>query len=160
MAQCAGEEMNKLQQLRKDIIEHHEKVLSFLDSKMDEYAVILDKLDALEIGYVSADDGYISINLTGDKHKLNAAFGILRRFGYLPNSRPEPKSSTYSTYFQKEGVTGLVFFNFSSTQCRRVKTGTVTKEVTEDVYEIVCDEQEYPEISTQPVATVADEIPF
>lgn len=150
--------MNKLQQLRKDTVEHHEKVMAFLDSKMDEYAPIVEKLEALELGYMSVDDGYISFNLTGDKHKLNAAFGILRRHGYLPNSRPEPKSSTYSTYFQKEGETGLVFFNFSSTQCRRVKTGTVTKEVTEDVYEIVCDEQEYPEVAVTEVAVV--EVPF
>jgi hypothetical protein len=152
--------MNTLQQLRKDLIENHEKTLAFLDSKIDEYAPIFEKLEALELGYISVSDGYISFNLTGDKHKLTTAFGILRRHGYLPNSRPEPKSSTYSTYFKKEGVTGLVFFNFSSTQCRRVKTGTVTKEVTEDVYEIVCDEQEYPEVETLPMASVADEIPF
>lgn len=151
--------MNKLQQLRKDTIEHHEKVLAFIDSKMEEYTPIIEQLEALELGYLSVDEGYISLSLTGDKHKLNAAFGILRRHGYLPNERPEPKSSTYSTYFQKEGVTGLVFFNFSSTQCRRVKTGTVTKEITEDVYEIVCDEQDHSQVASTEVPA-AVEMPF
>lgn len=137
--------MNKLQQLRDEAIKNHAEVLAFIDSKMAEYGPLLDEFEKLEPTLVQADNGYISIHLAGDKHQLNAAFAILRRRGYEPNARPEPKSSTYSTYFQKEDVTGLVFFNFSSTQCRRVKTGTRTREVTEDVYEIVCDEQEYPE---------------
>lgn len=137
--------MNKLQQIRADAIKKHEKVLAFIDSKMAEYGPLLEEFEKLEPTLVDADNGYISIHLTGDKHQLNAAFALLRRRGYEPNSRPEPKSSTYATYFTKEGVPGLVLFNFSSTQCRRIKTGTRTREVTEDVYEIVCDEQTYPE---------------
>lgn len=137
--------MNKLQQLRADAIKKHERVLAFIDSKMTEYGPLLDEFEKLEPTLVDADDGYISIHLTGDKHQLNAAFALLRRRGYEPSSRPEPKSSVYNTYFTKDGQPGLVFFNFSSTQCRRVKIGTRTHEVTEDVYEIVCDEQKYPE---------------
>lgn len=136
--------MSKLQQLREQVIKKHARVLAFIDSKMSEYGPLLDEFEKLEPTLVDANDGYISIYLAGDKHQLNAAFGILRRRGFEPNSRPEPNSSTYGTYFQKEGAPGLIFFNFSSTQCRRVKTGTRTREVTEDVYEIVCDEQEYP----------------
>lgn len=150
--------MNKLQQIRKEAIEHHQRLLAFIDSKLEEYAPLLEEIEKLEPTSVSVDEGYLSINITGDKHKLNAVFGVLRRRGYEPNSRPEPKSSTYVTYFQKQNVSGLIFFNFSSTQCRRVKTGTRTREVTEDVYEIVCDEQEYPHVA--PVATCADEVPF
>jgi hypothetical protein len=137
--------VNKLQKLRDELVEKHKETLAFIDSKMDEYGPLLDEFEKLETTLVTADDGWISIHVVGDKHQLNAAFAMLRRRGYEPNSRPEPKSSTYSTFFQKEDVPGLVFFNFSSTQCRRVKTGTRTREVTEDVYEIVCDEQEYPQ---------------
>lgn len=137
--------MNKLQQLREEQVKKHERVLAFIDSKMPEYGPLLDEFEKLEPTLVNAEDGYIDIHLAGDKHQLNAAFGILRRRGFEPNSRPEPKSSTYSAIFRKEDSAGMVFFHFSSTQCRRVKTGTRTREVTEDVYEMVCDEQEYPE---------------
>lgn len=136
--------MNKLRQLREEAVKNHERVLAFIDSKMSEYGPLLDEFEKLEPTLVNADDGYISIDLAGDKHQLNAAFGILRRRGFEPSARPESKSSTFSTIFRKEDDEGMIFFNFSSTQCRRVKTGTRTREVTEDVYEIVCDEQEYP----------------
>lgn len=152
--------MNKLQMLRQEIVEQCEKRLAWIDKQQAEYGPLLDELEKLSPQLVNVEDGWISFNLVGDKHLLNAAFGLMRRHGYEPYNRPEKNSSTYSTHFKKENVDGLVFFSFSSTQCRRVKTGTRTRTVEEDVYEIVCDEQEYPEMAPQQHETESVEMPF
>jgi len=152
--------MNKLQTLRQEIVQQHEKRLAWIDSQQAEYGPLLDDLERLNPQFVNVEDGWVSFNLTGNKHMLNAAFGIMRRHGFEPHSRPEKNSSTYQTHFKKENVDGLVFFNFSSTQCRRVKTGTRARTVEEDIYEIVCDEQQYPEHAEAPQSQPEEEMIF
>lgn len=149
--------MNKLQQLRQELITKHERILAYLDKQAPVLGPLLDEVEKLEPTSIYAEDGYVSINLTGDRHVLNAGFGTLRRHGLNTNDRPKKGESQYMGTFTKPEVSGLVFLNFSSTQCRRVKTGTRTREVVEDIYETVCDEMELPESAKVPVA---EEIPF
>ena len=101
------------------------------------------------IMYVQYDVTNHSIDLTisGDKHVMEAVWGVLRKAGYEPDSRvkDEPISS-FSTWFRlansgydEPNYKRLkVWFNFCSTKCRRVQTGV--KMVEQPVYEVICDE--------------------
>lgn len=139
--------MSKLQQLRKEAVERHEKLLTYIDTYAAVLNPILEEVEKLDPQRVDVDDGYTNLNIIGDKHKLNAIFGILRRHGYAPDHRPKAGQSSYCEFFRRSDSESepTIWLSFSSTQCRRVKTGTVTRTVTEDVYETVCDEQEFPE---------------
>lgn len=139
--------MNTIQRLRKEACDKHAALLAYYDKMQELIAPLLEEFEKLNPTAMSVEDGYTSISLTGDKHVLNAAFGILRRHGFNTTSRPEAKQSTYSTFFSHAATESYsaVYFNFSSTQCRRIKTGSRERTVTEDVYELVCDEMELPE---------------
>lgn len=153
--------MNKLQQLRKELIDVHERKLAYLDKQAALLGPLLDEMEKLEPTSVYVEDGYLSIGVSGDKHKLNAAFGALRRHGLKTSDRPEKGQSQYMGTFTKPETVGLVFLNFSSTQCRRVKVGQRTREVTEDVYEVVCDEMVLDaEHALPPAPKPAEELPF
>lgn len=147
--------MNKLQQLRKEVIEKHEALLKYIDSQI-AVAPLLDDADKLEPTSLYIENGWTSLSVTGDKHKLNAVFGMLRRHGWQTATRPEKGQSQYNAFFYKGGHSGSVYLSFSSTQCRRVKVGTRTKEITEDIYETVCDEQEFPAPDTKPAAVMEE----
>jgi hypothetical protein len=64
-------------------------------------------------------------------------FGVLRRAGLTPRSRPQEKEPVYTTWWNWEDGNN-VWISFSSTSCKRVKVGTEMKEV--DVYETVCED--------------------
>lgn len=154
--------MNKIQELRAEAIKRHERLMAYLDAQEKVLGPVFEELSKLEPTALDVEPSYATCCLTGDRHKLNAAFGVLRRHGFEPGSRPEAKQSQYATFFTRKNDVGLyteMFFQFSSTQCRRVKVGTRTKTVEEDVYETVCDEQEYPERAEQK-EDEAQELPF
>lgn len=80
----------------------------------------------------------LDVRLTGDKTKFLALLRVLARFGMKP-PKVEKGATGFSHFFYPEDMPGLqVYVTFSSTVCRRVKTGT--KMVEQDVYETVCDE--------------------
>jgi hypothetical protein len=86
----------------------------------------------------SVDSTSYNISITGPRADLDVMFGILRRFGLQPSSRPEEKTQYYSTYWTFNDSTDSVFVMFSSTSCRRVQVGTKMEEV--PVYDTVCEE--------------------
>lgn len=152
--------MTKLQQIRKEAVERHERLLAYLDAHSAVLHPLLEEIEKLEPHRIDVDDGYTNLNITGDKHKLNAVFGLLRRHGFMPAERPKAGNSSYSTFFRNpdDASAPTLWLSFSSTQCRRVKVGSRTRTIEEDIYETVCDEQEYPEV--KPSAEVVDEMPF
>jgi hypothetical protein len=88
---------------------------------------------------VSVDSTSYNINITGPRADLDVMFGILRRFGLQPKSRPEEKTQYYSTFWKfDELMSEFLFVTFSSTSCRRVQVGTKMEEV--PVYDTVCEE--------------------
>ena len=84
---------------------------------------------------VLGSTGY-NVNITGSRADLDVMFGVLRRAGLTPDSRPVEKHSNYSTYWRTEGFRVWVWF--TSTSCKRVQVGTKVEEV--PVYETVCEE--------------------
>jgi len=87
---------------------------------------------------VGVDSSSYNISITGPRADLDVMFGILRRLGLQPTSRPQEKTQYFSTYWTFEGTTDYIFVMFSSTSCKRVLVGTKTQEV--PVYETVCEE--------------------
>jgi hypothetical protein len=86
---------------------------------------------------VSVDGSSYTISITGPRADLDVMFGILRRHGLQPGSRPEEKTQYYSTYWTFKDSTNYVFVMFSSTSCKRVQVGTKVEEV--PVYDTVCE---------------------
>jgi hypothetical protein len=81
--------------------------------------------------------GTIYVSMTGDKDKLIQAFRIFRTAGMeFIGDRPKKGDSTWHSAFRHPTQTVYVFFQFTSSVCRRVKTGT--KMVEQDVYEVQC----------------------
>lgn len=105
------------------------------------------------------DGDWIFVPLSGDKHKFLAFVRIIRKHGF-----EKPNVEKNATGFSNLSMLGEVpiYFQFSSTACRRVKIGTKTVE--QDVFETVCDEMmPYGDSSPAPVSaesTCANDIPF
>ena len=87
---------------------------------------------------VSVDGSAYNISITGPRADLDVMFGILRRLGLQPTSRPQEKTQYFSTYWTFEDTTDYIFVMFSSTSCKRVQVGTKMEEV--PVYDTVCEE--------------------
>ena len=66
---------------------------------------------------------------------------VFRKLGSIDyrvaSERPKPTESYWVGLFMREDWIKVWLF-FSSTSCRRIKTGTRMQEV--DVYEVICDE--------------------
>ncbi len=100
---------------------------------------IVDKLIGLNIEPYY--DSSLNIHFTGDKHKLAAVVRILRTGGMISQTDPPTaNASSWWAYFRTQDYSKECYINFSSSVCRRVKTGT--KMVQQDVYETVCGESD------------------
>jgi hypothetical protein len=132
----------KLQVIKKELIQKHEDLMESIEASETVTGPLLDEFEKLTPTNVYFEGECLNISLTGDKHKLLAAIRILRRHGYKADKAPEDKSPNYYAFFHKEDSM-IVWFSFSSTKCRRIKVGTKTVE--QDIYETVCDEQEFPQ---------------
>jgi hypothetical protein len=144
-----------IKQLNDKLREKRERLKKFRDAiqaNADKLRAIL--ADFVEIGAEPIPDGdWIHITVTGDKHKFLQFCRAMRKHGV-----ELPKIEKGSTGFTKLHFLGDAYeitlcFNFSSTQCRRVKVGT--KMVEQEVFEVVCDElmpyeQAQPVTATQP----------
>jgi hypothetical protein len=92
----------------------------------------------INIQYVYADTGSYNVNITGSRADLDIMFGLLRRAGLTPVSRPKEKESEYGTKWYTEDRSFRIWIFFASTSCKRVQVGTKTVE--QPVYETVCEE--------------------
>jgi hypothetical protein len=108
-----------------------------------------------------SDGDWIFVPLSGDKVKFLAFVRLICKHGF--DKPTVEKGATGFTRLDQIGTGDdlvYVYFQFSSTQCRRVKVGTETVE--QDVYETVCDEL-MPYGDTPPPAAPRsefDSIPF
>ena len=150
-----------IKQLNDKLRQKREKLKKFRDAiqaNADKLRAIL--ADFVEIGAEPITDGdWIHITVTGDKHKFLQFCRAMRKHGI-----ELPKIEKGSTGFTKLHFLGdayelTLYFNFSSTQCRRVKVGT--KMVEQEVFEVVCDEL-MPYEPAQPATASApsDDLPF
>ena len=89
--------------------------------------------------HIYIDSSSYNISITGSRADLDIMFGVLRRAGLVPDSRPQEKTPYYSTFWRWDADgSDYVWISFSSTTCKRVQVGTKVEEVA--VYETVCEE--------------------
>ena len=125
-------EANRIARRRAESIRRRMK----LDSKaVSDIVKALTKAD-LKINSVDVDGSGYDIYVTGSRADLDVMFGILRRAGLEPDSRPQEKQSTYSKFWRNEVM--RIWVMFSSTSCKQVQVRTELREV--PVYEIVCED--------------------
>lgn len=105
------------------------------------------------------DGDWIYVPVTGDKIKFLAFVRCIAKHGFkAPKVEKGATGFTQLEYMGDGDDMVPVYFQFSSTACRRVKIGTKTVE--QDVYETVCDElMPYGE-QPAPTAPAEDSIPF
>jgi hypothetical protein len=110
--------------------------------KRDSKAImgIVNKLQTLGINvpHISIDGTSFNINITGSKDDLGMVFGLMRREGYEPSTRPADKQESYVAFWNNEKTKSRIWIYFTSTTCKRVQVGTKMQEV--PVYETVCEE--------------------
>lgn len=95
------------------------------------------KRAGVNVQNVYLDSSSYNISVTGTRADLDILFGVLRREGLTPDTRPKEKEPSYSTYWRWEDA-GCIWVWFSSTSCKRVQVGTEMKET--PVYEMVCED--------------------
>jgi hypothetical protein len=99
--------------------------------------------------------GSIDLTFTGNSDKLGRVWGILRRHGYSPGSRPEAGKTSFAAFWSCEDSSPL-FMIFTSSVCKRVQVGTELKEV--PIYETRCEEFAPPELEPSPASiAIAEE---
>ena len=101
----------------------------------------------------------IDLNFAGDAHKLAAVVRILRVSGFsTKGERPKKGDVTWHAYFAHPECDTKVWLYFTSSVCRRVKTGT--KMVEQDVYETHCDDISMPDESAGLLEMSAPQLPI
>jgi hypothetical protein len=79
----------------------------------------------------------LDISYAGDKHVLKSIFSTYRKLGYKTTKRPAENVTEFTSYWSHPDSDMRIWLKFTSTVCKRVKTGT--KMVQQDVYETVCE---------------------
>jgi len=106
----------------------------------------------------------MNINCAGDKHKLAAVIRILRISGFsTAANRPKQGDSSWYAWFDADNCTMRIWFSFTSSVCRRIKTGS--KMVSVDTYETVCgdisgEESVHLLPASNGVGLISDDTPF
>lgn len=107
--------------------------------------------------------GTIYVSMTGDKDKLTRAFRIFRTADMTFSAeRPKKGDSEWRAAFRHASQSVYVYFQFTSSVCRRVKVGTKTVE--QDVFETQCGDiggdEPTPLLSIVPAPALVDDLPF
>jgi hypothetical protein len=90
-----------------------------------------------KIGIESELTGNLDVSVTGDKKRLADIIRIFRIAGFSSDAeRPKQGDSSWYAYFSHPNCSVRIWFCFSSSVCKRVKTGS--KMVSVDTYETVC----------------------
>jgi hypothetical protein len=131
--------MKIIQQANRAARENAKKIASIIkrDGKRVSNIVRTLKRAGISIQSVYIDPTSYNISVTGTRAELDILFGVLRREGLTPDTRPKEKESSYSTYWRWED-SEVIWVWFSSTSCKRVQVGTEMKET--PIYETVCEE--------------------
>lgn len=120
----------------EDALNDKQKFLKVNRPAIVAIATALKKMED-NVSSFTVDSYSLNISIHGDKHVLIAAFSELRKLGYNTTKRPAANESYYSSRFEHEDFILPVYFNFSSSACRRVKVGT--EMVEKPIYETVCE---------------------
>lgn len=125
-----------LNDLEKEIIANQEMIESIYNQAEE-----LNKIEGISIDVrIDMSTTSIDMHVAGDIRAFKGAWQILRNQGYEPSARPESheRLSAFNTYWNKPEHKLKVWFNFTSSVCKRIQVGTKTVE--EPIYEVICDD--------------------
>lgn len=130
--------MNVVQQANKDARINARRTSAVIKRDGKRVAAICRALQkaGVNISYVNIDTCSYNLNISGSRADLDVLFGILRRAGLMPDSRPAEKDTSFCTYWRAEDFRLWIFF--ASTSCKRVQVGTELKET--PIYETICED--------------------
>lgn len=133
------------------------------NSIKDFYRPIINALQRLGIEPGLSND--VDVAFTGDAHRLATVVRLLRTSGFTTSAaRPKPGDTQWTAFYAHPNCGTHLYLTFTSSVCRRVKTGT--RMVEQDIYETQCGDivsatVESTELTLVPAApAIADEIPF
>ena len=131
---------DRIKESVKDAQEYADNIAKCYNENRQEIIPVAKAFNRIEdkIIRISIDSQEINLHISGDRHVLNAIFGIFRKLGYEPSSRPKDKNLTsFTCHFSHHDHDCKFYLNFTSTNCKRIKVRTETQEV--DIYETVCE---------------------
>lgn len=123
-----------------------------------QFSPLFRTLESLDIDvHTTLDDCCLNIVFAGDTEKFRAVWGALRQAGFKPDTRPDPtqKANHFYTHWRTGDDFCAIWFNFTSSVCKRVQVGTKTVE--QPVYEIQCDSIEVPPEIAAPETAMIEE---
>ena len=133
--------MKMIQEANRTARNHVKRTTAIIkrDSKRVAETIKMLSKAGINVTNLSVDANSYNIYIVGSRADLDIMFGVLRRAGLNPASRPKEKESYYSTYWDfPETTYEYVWVYFSSTSCKRVQVRTELQEV--PVYETVCED--------------------
>ena len=133
--------MKIIQEANRSAREHAKRQSAIIKRDGKRVAEAAKALKKAGINIVNASvDGYsYNLYITGSRADLDIMFGVLRRAGLSPSTRPQERETNYSTWWSfPESERESIWITFTSTSCKRVQVRTELQEV--PVYETVCEE--------------------
>lgn len=106
------------------------------------YDSILGRLPSITEAHFTMTSLDIAI-IDGTKDDLIQCVKVLRSHKFIPDERPKENDVSWYTLWRRnegDGPEILIWFSFSSSQCRRVQVGTKTVE--QPIYEVECSSNE------------------
>lgn len=147
--------MSSIDQSIADSLEYYGKQIIAWAKVRALFEPVVLAFDELEVSATFSSDSILYVSAYGDKKRLAEVVRVLRTRGWNTETKPEEKSPEYKATFTVEATEyapfppkGSVYLMFTSSVCRRVKTGT--KMVEQDVFEVQCGD----------VETAVDDMPF
>ena len=133
--------MKIIQDANRTARNHVKRTTAIIKRDSKRVAQVLKALTkaGINVTNVNVDSNSYNIYIVGSRADLDIMFGVLRREGLNPASRPKEKESYYTTYWDfPDTKYEYVWVYFSSTSCKRVQVRTELQEV--PVYETVCED--------------------
>lgn len=134
--------MKIIQQANKAARENARNINNIIKRDAKRVTEIIKSLQraGVNINHVYIDSSSYNVSITGSRADLDIMFGVLRRAGLTPRTRPAEKQTDYCAFWNwsDDSADGYLWVAFSSTSCKRVQVGTKMEEV--PVYETVCEE--------------------
>ena len=131
--------MNKTlaQKAAENLVRDTENTVSYYTIRKEGFDLLLADLEeSVPSLTVYLCEYSVDISFSGSKSVLNTVIGVLRKHGFNSGERPKEGDVRYATYWTNNAGHRL-WVSFSSTSCRRVKTGV--QMVEQPVYEVICE---------------------
>lgn len=146
--------MSSVDKTIADSLEYYGKQILAWAKVRARFEPVVLQLDELDVASSYSSGDALYINAYGDTKHLTAVIRALRTNGWGTDTKPEAGKPEYRAIFSVETTeeepfapSETIHLSFTSSVCKRVKTGT--RMVEQDIYEVQCGDVE---LDFEPVA--------